>query len=171
MRDDRLRELLQDCLKGMRVLRAIGMSRSYKTVGKAEVPSWGKPIMETCDLIIADAEEYLLQTGKVIQSAALVEPVPAPSEGASSLRTILRCTCEAGLGGKHATTCLLARAVEDRLWEIIAECQAQVNRLSPIPSQVSERERGRAEAYASIGAKLTALRTPAAQAAQEPPAK
>lgn len=71
------RELLNDCLKGLRVLRAIGRSRSYKTVGKVEMPDWGNPIMETCDELIEQVEEYLLQTAKVIQSTTLAA---APSE-------------------------------------------------------------------------------------------
>ena len=49
------------------------------------------------------------------------------------------------------------RLTEDEVREVIAECRAVVNCLSPIPAEVTERERGRAEAYASIGRKLEAL--------------
>lgn len=74
------RELLQTSLQGLRVLRAIGQSRAYKTVGKVEVPSWGKPVMETCDQLISEIEEYFLRTTRVIQSDAAQAAHPTPKE-------------------------------------------------------------------------------------------
>lgn len=69
-RKEQQRELLQDALLGLRVLRSIGNARSYTVVGTTKCPDWGKPIVESCDSLIERIEEYMLETGKVVQSEA-----------------------------------------------------------------------------------------------------
>lgn len=61
------RRLLQESLKGLRVLRTIGQARSYKDRDKA-ITDWGKPIFEATVSLIEEIDEYLLETGKVVQS-------------------------------------------------------------------------------------------------------
>ena len=66
---DSERDLLNDALLGLRVLRSIGNARSYKVVGTTKCPNWGEPIVESCDSLIERIEEYLLRTGAVLQSS------------------------------------------------------------------------------------------------------
>ena len=64
------KELLRDCVLPLRVLYAIGKSRSTKPLGKVEIPSWGAPIMERCEELLGQIELFLVADVKVIQSAA-----------------------------------------------------------------------------------------------------
>ncbi len=71
------KRLLRDCQMGLRVLYAIGKSRSYKTVGKVEVPSWGKPVMERSGELLDEIALFLVKDVKIIKSASLVSGEPA----------------------------------------------------------------------------------------------
>lgn len=70
-------KLLKDASLGLKVLYAIGKPRAYKTVGKVEVPSWGKPVMETCEALIEEIDTFLVQDVKWTNGEAYpAAPVP-----------------------------------------------------------------------------------------------